>query len=275
MDNKLIFVDADGTLLDGLDDVSPAVVAACRAARQNGHQLFLATGRNPAEAALIRNLIDFDGAICSAGAYIEVGGQALGHAFFPTELLAVIIDFMQARSIPFYLEGFERTYISPASAAYMQNTKLIDVAPELANLSICDVLINLTPTDTLLRNNILKICYLAATDADLAALCAQCGEGLTVLPNTIRSFGPGSGELIQQGLDKGSAIERVLAHLGRQAADAVAIGDSGNDLSMLALAGTSVAMGNATEQAKAAADFVTLDVYNDGVKAALQQLGLI
>ena len=55
----------------------------------------------------------------------------------------------------------------------------------------------------------------------------------------------------------------------------MAFGDGGNDISMLQTVGTGVAMGNALDDVKAHADYVTTDVDNDGVKNALEHFGII
>lgn len=55
----------------------------------------------------------------------------------------------------------------------------------------------------------------------------------------------------------------------------MAFGDSYNDLEIVSEAGTGVAMGNAIEELKNAADFVTDDVGKDGVYNACVKLGLI
>ena len=50
----------------------------------------------------------------------------------------------------------------------------------------------------------------------------------------------------------------------------MAIGDSGNDLTMIEAAGLGVAMGNATEDVRAAADVITADNNHDGVAQAIE-----
>lgn len=55
----------------------------------------------------------------------------------------------------------------------------------------------------------------------------------------------------------------------------MAFGDGGNDVTMLEFAGIGVAMGNATEGPKAAADYVTDDVDHDGVMNALKHFHVL
>jgi hypothetical protein len=58
-------------------------------------------------------------------------------------------------------------------------------------------------------------------------------------------------------------------------ADTFAVGDSVNDLDMLRFAGHGIAMGNATAPTKAAAEYVTADIHDDGIYQAMQHYGLL
>lgn len=78
-----------------------------------------------------------------------------------------------------------------------------------------------------------------------------------------------------RGVSKAYAVEKVLDWYGFGREEAIAFGDGGNDIPMLDCCGTGVAMGNATDEVKAHASFVTLDVDNDGVAYALRELGVL
>lgn len=64
---------------------------------------------------------------------------------------------------------------------------------------------------------------------------------------------------------KGTAIEKVLEFFHLDASQALAFGDSNNDIEMLQAVGTGVAMGNATEKLKAVADEICAPVSEDGI----------
>ena len=76
-------------------------------------------------------------------------------------------------------------------------------------------------------------------------------------------------DLSPVGVSKASGLERVADKLGVAREDVLAIGDGRNDVEMLRWAGRGVAMGQAVEEVRAAADAVTDTVYDDGVVAEL------
>ena len=77
--------------------------------------------------------------------------------------------------------------------------------------------------------------------------------------------------VVAPGVSKGKALKALISHLEITPAEVIAIGDGNNDLSLLSVAGLGVAMGNATDEAKAAADYITLDVEHGGVAAAIRK----
>ena len=70
-------------------------------------------------------------------------------------------------------------------------------------------------------------------------------------------------------------FEWLCKHLGVSREDTYGIGDSINDLEMLQCVGHGIAMGNATQVAKDAAEYVTTDIHEDGIMNALKHYGLI
>lgn len=78
-------------------------------------------------------------------------------------------------------------------------------------------------------------------------------------------------EINPAGISKASAIEEVCRMIGCDMASAVSIGDSLNDIAAIRSCGLGIAMGNAQEEVKAAADCVTTSHWEDGVAQAIQE----
>lgn len=82
-------------------------------------------------------------------------------------------------------------------------------------------------------------------------------------------------DIVPRGGSKQVGMEKLLAHFGIRREECMAFGDGGNDIPMLRYAGIGVAMGNAREEVKAAADYVTSSVDEDGIAMALRHFGLL
>ena len=67
----------------------------------------------------------------------------------------------------------------------------------------------------------------------------------------------------------------MAGRLGLDASETMAFGDGGNDKTIIAAAGVGIAMGNATDEVKAVADYVTTSVDDDGIRNALKHFNII
>ena len=82
-------------------------------------------------------------------------------------------------------------------------------------------------------------------------------------------------EMVPHGYNKGPGLKHACDLLGIDVSDSVAFGDSVNDLDMFKAAGFAVSMGNGSDDAKNAADYVTSTLHEDGISKALSYLNLI
>lgn len=78
--------------------------------------------------------------------------------------------------------------------------------------------------------------------------------------------------VIPQGIDKALSLSVLLENIGMTCEEVIAIGDGYNDLSMIKFAGMGIAMGNAQQPVKKAADYITLTNDEDGVAEAIERI---
>ena len=88
-------------------------------------------------------------------------------------------------------------------------------------------------------------------------------------------WSPDFADILPEGGGKPNGLAEMLKHFGWTRDEAIAFGDGGNDVTMLEYAGIGVAMGNACDDAKAAADYVTTDIDKEGIAKALRHFGLV
>lgn len=96
-----------------------------------------------------------------------------------------------------------------------------------------------------------------------------------MLRSTVPAFGPDSGEIGLRNINKKTAIETLLAHIGQEKKDCLAFGDGENDIPMFEAVATGIAMDNAHENLKAIADEVTYTSDEGGIAHMLEKLGLV
>ena len=90
-------------------------------------------------------------------------------------------------------------------------------------------------------------------------------SGVTFMSSSVASY-----EMLLEGTNKGAALLEIADMLGVPHDQTMAVGDTENDLSIIKAAHTGVAMGNATDELKSFADYVTDTNENDGVAKAIK-----
>ena len=81
-------------------------------------------------------------------------------------------------------------------------------------------------------------------------------------------------EINAAGVNKGTALVELGSMLGIRREEIMACGDGDNDIEMVKEAGFGVAMGNAEEEVKAAADYITLSNEEEGAAKAIERFAL-
>ena len=82
-------------------------------------------------------------------------------------------------------------------------------------------------------------------------------------------------EVMNKGISKGKTLHKLLDILHLKPENLMAFGDGQNDVDMFGAVGTAVAMGNGCEEAKAAANYITGAVDEDGIWNALKHFGIL
>ncbi|GCD10221.1 Cof-type HAD-IIB family hydrolase [Clostridium tagluense] len=78
-------------------------------------------------------------------------------------------------------------------------------------------------------------------------------------------------EVMDKDCNKGYGVKVLGDMLGIKKEEIICIGDEANDIEMITYAGLGIAMGNAIEELKDVAEYVTLDNDNDGVAKAIEK----
>lgn len=275
---KIIFLDVDGTLVDYKGRLPESAAAAVRLARQQGHKIYICTGRSRAEVYSEIWDIGLDGMIGGNGNYVEDSGQVLMHRCLSAGECRRIVDWLHERGLEFYLECnaglFGSENFETAGEPVIRMYSRRNGAEGSGMLTVRDAFPEMIFGVDLYRDDVNKIsiilnAYQDYTDAAAAFPDLKAGTwggaGETAL----------FGDLALKDIDKAYAMDILLDHLNASAEDSIAFGDARVDIPMLQHSSVGVAMGNGGEEIRAMADYVTDDVECDGLWKAFAYLGLI
>ena len=278
MGRKAVFLDVDGTFVNDRGVVPPSARKAVVAARANGHEVFLCTGRSMAE--LWEEIVEpgSDGVIASAGGYIEYEGQVLLHRCVPVPDVRRVVEFFDRHGVDYYLEANSGLYGSRHARERLRDLIFGGVTDEdiLAQLErgLGGFIGSLIIDSDLVRSDINKISFLDS-HLTIEQIRAEFEGAFAVIHATVPMFGPNSGEMSIPGIHKATAIELLIEHAGIARVDTIAYGDGVNDIEMLQFVQTGIAMGNAHPRLLDVADLLTADADGDGILLGFERLGLI
>lgn len=258
---KTLFFDIDGTLWDRHNMIPESTIRAIRQASANGHKTFICSGRSRGYITAPELLgIGFDGIVSACGTMIEFEGREIFSRSIPVDIVEQSI--MTVRSFGFrpILEGKE--YI------YMEESEFGD--DPYGRKLFAELKERCKPIDSLWGRWDINKFSCATDDLDTR----ECFQILSPFYDFI-VHNPRIVEMVPKGYSKGTGLIHTCQLLGSDPQDSVAFGDSVNDLDMFRAAGTAVAMGNGSDEAKACADIVTADLKDDGIEKALIKLGII
>ncbi len=273
---KVIAVDIDGTLTNDEKKITPRTKEALLAAQRAGIRVVIASGRPSQGLRALGSELELEkhhGMLVSFnGAHVEDAqtGEVLFDQPIPHDLLKPLLDHVrQFDVIPWVTEGrvlyVEDAY--PGDIYYRgEPINIIKHERDACNLLVQEVG-NLDERIEFPQDKVL----LAGTDTYLAEHWQEIAapfEGKLAAMFTADFFF----EFMAPGVSKGNALAGAMPKLGIDPSEVVTFGDAQNDLSMITWAGTGVAMGNATDEVKAAADMITLSNNEDGIAVALEQL---
>ena len=277
MKRKSIFLDVDGTLVSGHATMNPKVVEAINRARQNGHYVFICTGRNKTGIKYELAKADFDGIIASAGSYIEIDNKVIHSVYFNKLLVDKISKVFDENNIYYNYECTDVTYMSKK----MVELFIGGVNFESGNIELEKMMKEefkkFSIQDLSLYNNqdIHKICFIATDQNDVERAKKQLGDDVNMVIHDIFDATTINGELISKVDNKATAIKQVIDYLRIDKKDTIAVGDSMNDYEMINFVECGIAMGNACKELKEVASRVCRSVDEDGIYYEFIELGLI
>ncbi len=265
-DIRLIALDLDGTLTNSEKIVTQKTKEAIWAAMDKGVEVVLASGRLTQGIEFIARELELyqrGGYILSYnGAYIVdlKTGKPLHQRLLDPVFVPELCDFAKKQNVAiatFRPDGLfvsdtdnDRYFTEDARNCRCPITAVEDLEKEVT-FPIPKMLLSVEPSRL----------------AEVEAAMVKQFEGRIDVYHSSPFFL----EAMPLNCTKGGSLAILLEKLGLTAENLMACGDSANDLDMIRLAGMGVAMGNADDDVKAAAEFISADNDHDGVAVAIEQ----
>ncbi len=258
---RCIAIDLDDTLLrTDLTIAGPDREAISRAVAK-GIKVLLASGRMvqsmkpyAEELGLDVPLIAYNGAIVQEA----VSGEILYHRPVPRQEALDVLTVFRQSGVHLNVYVNDQLYmdqLTPWGQRYAANARVETHVADLAEL------LKEHPS-----HKLLGVGEVDRIDALQEQLQSQFGDKLYFVKSK-----PTYLEILAPEVSKGRALQELVAAWGFSREEVMAIGDAPNDLSMITWAGTGVAIGNASEVVKKAADFVVADHDHCGVAEAIRR----
>lgn len=256
---KLISLDLDGTLLGPDGDLTPGAAEAIARAREAGLRVVLNTGRPMTEAGYFARKAGCDNLVsCLGGALLGDAqtGAELRRWDIPEPWGSRALEICLGRGLEITIFSGNQVVLDPFSKESLLRTYPY---PEFHGSAIV--------TED-------PLAYMKERNMPVTKIHGDWGpcpraelEGLEKVELTTST--PTDFEIIPRGVNKGSTLALIALMYGIPLEQCAAVGDSENDLPMLEAAGLAIAMGNAPEHVRAAAQRVVDTNAQGGVVQAI------
>ena len=268
MQYQLLASDFDNTLVPfGEPKPRPAVVKAVKKLQAAGGRFVLSTGRGYCVVHKEQlGGIRFDYAItCNGACVVDKNGTIVAEHPLTNEEMYALVDFCEDYPCPLQCNSRDASY---AYCEYDALKGFYDAMPK-SGLTCLDG----EDQDRHLID-MPHAAFVVMPPQELAHFNEKFGH-LNLHFMQVGGVGKDGWccyDVVRGGMDKGVGLADLCEKIGLTLADAVAAGDSANDVGMLKAAGLGCCMSNGTPDAKAAADRVIGDVREDGLAALIEEL---
>lgn len=268
-DVKYIFFDIDGTLLPFGGELPSDTMEAINLALARGHKLFFCTGRSVGELNDKVKDLPFTGGVFGAGTDVIVDGKSIFESFYSEEDKDFIFSYYKEHDLDPLIQTKNATYMP-----HSLGSRLDDMFRKYNDGKTLEIGGLVIEDDFSKINDITKTIFFSS-DYTKDEIINDIGNRFDIVDNTIGLPKHLVAEVMQKNINKATGIYKVIEYYGASIEDTIAFGDGANDLEMIEAAYIGIAMGNAEQEVKDIAYYVTDDVDKGGIINALRHFCVI
>lgn len=262
MKYRLLCIDVDGTLLNDNKKLSKQDVEAIKRASEQGIKVAIVTGRMPAATEFIVRKLQVPCILaCNAGTCIVEDKQCISVECMPVPAMRMLYKTVEKSGIPLWIFRERQWFVTEMDEYIQKEINTVHCIPEIVDI---DILAQkwekekTGPNKVLIctRPDMIQEIYRELRKEDRQDIDMACSAETFL-------------EIFPKGVNKGKALKLICEKLGIRQEEVIAFGDQELDIPMLQAAGMGVAMGNAIDELKQRADFITKTNNEAGIAYAL------
>jgi len=263
---KLAVFDLDGTLLNNKHQVSNENLEAINLLRQNNIKVVIATGRSNEIIKPFLNILNINDNV------ITCNGTVIGHPKNETMLYEDVIPKTEVKKALEMCIKYKHQFLVYTSKSIIARNKDWKMFLKEKNVSNSDeyntnIVITEDIEDIINNHKVNKILIIERNEEKYIELSKRVLKydkvAHTQSSKSYLDIGPLNNS-------KGKAVKLLCKDFGFKLEEVIAFGDQMNDISMISIVGFGVAMGNARDEVKEIADYVTLSNDKNGVAYAIR-----
>ncbi|WP_313237524.1 Cof-type HAD-IIB family hydrolase [Sporosarcina ureae] len=256
-DQKIVFFDLDGTLMNHDKTILDSTKQSLAALRDKGIYTVICTGRAPLMFKWLLEELSFDSYISMNGQHVVLDGEIIYSNPMKPEVIQQLTDYAHKQGHGLTYSTFESFVTNVKEHPLVQEgtarlkIPYPPVDPEVYSHSdVNQVQIYSTPKETEKYMELFK-------------------------DYTFIRWDENSVDMLPEGASKAIGIQKMLEHMNIPIENSYAFGDGANDMQMIETVGIGVAMENAIPELKEVADFITASCSDDGIMKGLIKVGLL
>lgn len=254
---KAVFFDIDGTLVSfDTHKIPESTLFALNELKRKGIKIFIATGRSWGQMKNLKDFPIFDGYITLNGSCCTTAtGEIIHEVCIPPHDLEQLAHFHATRPFPIEFVYADRETMTESNPLVERAWAHVNMpVPPIVPMDVCD------------KEGVYQIGAFLSPDEETELDIVE-----RYMPSCAAlRWSPDFFDILPKESSKSAGIDRIIEYYGIGIDETMAFGDGGNDIDMLRHAAIGVAMGNAGDNVKACADYITSSVDDDGILNALK-----